>query len=126
MIKTTKLGRDGMVRVTFTLPVAEPTGAVSVVGDFNDWDPFAHPLRRRAKGIRSASVTVPPGSTLRFRYLAEGGQWFDDETISMNGGRDAILAVLSALSTLSTAQGLAEQVLGDPGQVDPHRLHRGA
>ena len=126
MIKTTKLGRDGMVRVTFTLPVAEPTGAVSVVGDFNDWNPFAHPLRRRggwAKGIRSASVTVPPGSTLRFRYLAEGGQWFDDETISMNGGRDAILAVLSALSA---GQGLAEQMLGDPGQVDPHRLHRGA
>ena len=123
MIKTTKLGRDGMVRVTFTLPVAEPTGAVSVVGSFNDWDPFAHPLRRRAKGIRSASVTVPPGSTLHFRYLAEGGQWFDDETISMNGGRDAILAVLSALSA---GQGLAEQVLGDPGQVDPHRLHRGA
>ena len=126
MIKTTKLGRDGMVRVTFTLPVAEPTGAVSVVGDFNDWNPFAHPLRRRsgwAKGIRSASVTVPPGSTLHFRYLAEGGQWFDDETISMNGGRDAILAVLSALSA---GQGLAEQMLGDPGQVDPHRLHRGA
>ena len=126
MIKTTKLGRDGMVRVTFTLPVAEPTGAVSVVGDFNDWDPFAPPLRRRggwAKGIRSASVTVPPGSTLHFRYLAEGGQWFDDETISMNGGRDAILAVLSALSA---GQGLAEQMLGDPGQVDPHRLHRGA
>ena len=123
MIKSTKLGRDGMVRVTFTLPVAEPTGAVSVVGDFNDWNPFAHPLRRRAKGIRSASVTVPPGSTLHFRYLAEGGQWFDDETISVNGGRDAVLAVLSALSA---GQGLAEQVLGDPGQVDPHRLHRGA
>ena len=126
MIKTTKLGRDGMVRVTFTLPVAEPTGAVSVVGDFNDWDPFAHPLRRRAKGIRSASVTVPPGSTLRFRYLAEGGQWFDDETIGAGDGRDASIAVLSALSALSAGQGLAEQVLGDPGQVDPHRLHRGA
>jgi hypothetical protein len=126
MIKTTKLGRDGMVRVTFTLPAAEPTGAVSVVGDFNGWDPFAHPLRRRggfAKGIRSASVTVPPGSTLRFRYLAEGGQWFDDETISAGDGRDAILAVLSVLPA---GQGLAEEVLGDPGQVGPHRLHRDA
>ena len=126
MIKTTKLGRDGMVRVTFTLPAAEPTGAVSVVGDFNDWDPFAHPLRRRggwAKGIRSASVTVPPGSTLHFRYLAEGGQWFDDETIGASIGRVASIAVLSALPA---GQGLAEEVLGDPGQVDPHRLHRGA
>jgi hypothetical protein len=38
-------------------------------------------------------VTVPVGSTLRFRYLAEGGRWFDDETIPASGGRDAIIAV---------------------------------
>jgi len=35
---------------------------------------------------------VPAGSTLRFRYLAEGGRWFDDETIPADG-RDAIIAV---------------------------------
>ena len=80
MIKTTKPRRDGTVRITFALPVDEPSGAVSVVGDFNDWDPFAHPLRLRANGTRSAVVTVPVGATLRFRYLAEGGVWFDDET----------------------------------------------
>jgi hypothetical protein len=93
MVKTTKLRRAGLIRVTVTLPAGEPGGAVSVVGDFNDWDPFAHPLRRRARGARSASVTVPPGSTLRFRYLAEGGQWFDDETIAGDDGRDAVIAV---------------------------------
>ena len=47
----------------------------------------------RGRSTRSASVTVPPGSTLRFRYLAEGGQWFDDETIPGDDGRDAIIAV---------------------------------
>ena len=93
MVKTTKLRRDGKVRVTFTLPQSDPSGPVSVVGDFNDWDPFAHPLRRRAKGTRSASVTVAPGSTLRFRYLAEGGHWFDDETIPADDGRDPVIAV---------------------------------
>ena len=61
------------------LPADEPTGAVSVVGDFNGWDPFAHPMRRRTNGTRSAVARVPAGSTLRFRYLAEGGYWFDDE-----------------------------------------------
>jgi len=93
MVQTSKLRRDGMVRVTFTLPAGDPSGAVSVVGDFNDWDPFAHPLRGRANRPRSASVTVPVGSTLRFRYLAEGGRWFDDETIPAADGRDAIIAV---------------------------------
>ncbi len=93
MVKTAKLRRDGTVRVTFTLPAGEPDGPVSVVGDFNGWDPLAHPLRRRANKFRSATVTVPAGSTFRFRYLADGGNWFDDETIPPADGRDAIIAV---------------------------------
>ena len=81
VIKTTKPGRNGIVRITFALPADEPSGAVSVVGDFNDWNPFAHPLRRRTNGTRSATVTVTAGRTLHFRYLAEGGIWFDDEAV---------------------------------------------
>jgi 1,4-alpha-glucan branching enzyme len=93
MIKTTKPSGAGMVKITFSLPPDEPTGAVSVVGDFNNWDPSAHPLRVRSNQTRSASVTVPEGSRLRFRYLAEGGMWFDDETIPAVGGGDPVLAV---------------------------------
>jgi 1,4-alpha-glucan branching enzyme len=70
LIKVAKPTSTGTVRVTFVLPAAEPAGAVSVVGDFNDWNPFAHPLRKRTNGSRSAVVTLPAGSTLRFRYLA--------------------------------------------------------
>ncbi len=79
LIKTTKPDRHDNVRITFVLPDDRPTGAVSVVGSFNDWNPYAHPLRRRANGTRSAVVSVPAGSTLHFRYLGEGGLWFDDE-----------------------------------------------
>ena len=93
MIKVSRTVRDGSIRVTFALPAAEPTGAVSVVGDFNNWDPFAHPLRKRSNGTRSTVVTAAPGSTLRFRYLAEGGHWFDDDTVSSGEGQDAIIAV---------------------------------
>jgi 1,4-alpha-glucan branching enzyme len=93
VIKTTRSGRGGSVRVTFALPAGEPSGAVSVVGDFNGWDPLAHPLRRRANGTRSAAVTVPAGTTLRFRYLAEGGIWFNDDTAPEREGQDASIAV---------------------------------
>ena len=93
MIKTTRPARNGTVRVTFALPAGEPPGAVSVVGDFNDWNPFAHPLQRRSNGTRSAAVTVPAGATLRFRYLAEGGIWFNDETAGEWDGQDASIAV---------------------------------
>jgi 1,4-alpha-glucan branching enzyme len=93
LIKTTRPGRDGTVRVTFTLPADEPSGAVSVVGNFNGWDPFAHPLRRRANSTRSAAVTVQAGTTLHFRYLAEGGVWFDDQTTPAHEGEDAAITV---------------------------------
>jgi hypothetical protein len=94
VIKTSKPGRDGTVRVTFALPIDDPGGAVSVVGNFNDWNPHTHPLRKRANQTRSAAVTVRAGSTLHFRYLGEGGVWFDDETVSVERGRDAAITVL--------------------------------
>ena len=93
MIKTTKPGRDGTVRVTFALPIDEPGGAVSVVGNFNDWNPHTHPLRKRANRTRSAAVTVQAGTTLHFRYLAEGGVWFDDESVSVENGDGAFITV---------------------------------
>jgi 1,4-alpha-glucan branching enzyme len=93
LIKITKPSRTGTVKVTFALPAAEPAGAVSVVGNFNDWDPFAHPLKKRPNGTRSAVVTVPAGSTLHFRYLAEGGVWLDDDTVRTRDAQGATISV---------------------------------
>lgn len=93
MIKRAKPSRDGTVRVSFVLPVAEPDGAVSVVGDFNDWNPFAHPLRKRGNGIRSAVVTVPAGATIHFRYLAEGGVWFDDDSAEVRDSQGGVVTL---------------------------------
>jgi len=79
LIKTVPADGTGVVRVTFVLPVDQPAGAVSVVGDFNSWNPFANPLRRRSNGTRTSVVRLPAGSRSHFRYLGEGGLWFDDE-----------------------------------------------
>jgi 1,4-alpha-glucan branching enzyme len=65
------------VSVTFALDDTV-TGPVSVVGDFNGWTPGEHVLRKRSNGTRSVTVTLPAGQPARFRYLAEGGLWFDD------------------------------------------------
>ncbi len=77
MLKRTRLFGQ-KTRITFTLPVDEPSGTVSVVGDFNDWLPGRHELLRRRNGTRTVSVILPPGAH-RFRYLATGGVWFDDD-----------------------------------------------
>jgi hypothetical protein len=79
--------------VTFTLPAGQPAGPVSVVGDFNDWDPHAHPLRKRSNNTRSAVISVPAGSTLCFRYLGDGGMWFDDDSVGPVGEHGATITV---------------------------------
>jgi hypothetical protein len=75
-----KIDRDraGGVRLTFVLGSNEPTGRVSVVGDFNEWCPGAHELRPRNNGTRSVAVTVPDGTPVRFRYLGENGHWCNE------------------------------------------------
>ncbi|GIG29409.1 hypothetical protein Cma02nite_20090 [Cellulomonas marina] len=78
VIKQTRSRQAGTCTLTFALPAEEVTGAVSVVGTFNDWTPGQHVLKRRSNGTASASVVVPGGTTVRFRYLAEHGRWFDD------------------------------------------------
>jgi 1,4-alpha-glucan branching enzyme len=67
----------GKTRVTFSLSGASAFGTVSVVGDFNGWQPGLHELKTRRNGTRSVSVTLAPGA-YRFRYLASGGVWLDD------------------------------------------------
>ncbi len=79
-------------RVTFALPAQEPPGEVSVVGTFNDWTPGAHRLVRRHNGIRTVSVTLPPGEH-RFRYLATGGVWFDDHSADQIDGNASVICL---------------------------------
>ena len=97
LIKVAKPTRGGTVRVTFTLPAREPAGAVSVVGNFNGWDPFAHPLRKRSNGGRSAfhiaaktrygsridAPVVFRPSSARWAAAASfsGNVWFGDDFI---------------------------------------------
>lgn len=78
--------KTGMTRIQFVLPDDVHDGPVSAVGDFNEWRPGAHRLVRRSNGTRSASVTVPAGREVRFRYLGSGGVWFDDPEVAAAGG----------------------------------------
>ena len=66
-------------KIQFVLPDYAHDGAISAVGTFNDWKPGVHKLIRRSNGTRSVTVAVPKGQRIQFRYLGEGGVWFDDE-----------------------------------------------
>ena len=93
MIKRQKPTKAGTVKLTFALPADEPACPVSVVGDFNGWQPGVHELVPGPADQRTATVTVPAGSTVRFRYLADGGMWFDDESADARDEQGCLVSV---------------------------------
>lgn len=78
MIRCASVKGTDKVKATFTVLVDGHVDPVAVVGDFNDWDPTATPLIRRGEHCM-ASVELDSGQRYAFRYLAEGGEWFNDE-----------------------------------------------
>jgi 1,4-alpha-glucan branching enzyme len=82
VIKKTPVKGSDKVKVNFVLPKDSVAGKVSVVGDFNGWDPMVHPLRPRSNGTKSVTVTLPVSQRFAFRYLDENGRWLDDEAAS--------------------------------------------
>lgn len=86
---------DGHITVTFDIPAQGAEPPISVVGDFNGWDPAATPLVRRGRTLR-ASVVLDAGRRYAFRYLAGGGRWFNDDAADDYesndfGGTDSII-----------------------------------
>lgn len=67
-------------KVRFSLSEEEARGAesVSVVGDFNDWNPEATPMRRLKNGSFSAELELAPENAYKFRYRAGDGHWIND------------------------------------------------
>ncbi|MFF9980416.1 isoamylase early set domain-containing protein [Streptomyces erythrochromogenes] len=72
--------------VTFVLPADTPPGPVSVVGDFNDWQPGTHTLTPRSDGTRAVTVALPGKTEHSFRYLAAGDYWFDEPGADSHDG----------------------------------------
>jgi 1,4-alpha-glucan branching enzyme len=79
VIKQTLVKGSKKVKVNFVLPKEAAAGKVSVVGDFNGWDPMVHPLRPRSNGTKSVTVTLPVSQRFAFKYLDENGRWLDDD-----------------------------------------------
>jgi AMP-activated protein kinase-like protein len=91
VLKRTPL-KDAKTKVTFTLPIDESTPSISVVGDFNGWQPGKHELTPRRNGTRSVTLTLPSG-VHRFRYLGTGGVWLDENEADRIDAHGSVLEV---------------------------------
>jgi 1,4-alpha-glucan branching enzyme len=77
MIRKQK-SKNGKVKFTFVVPSESVSGPSAVVGDFYNWDPYVHPLKKRSNGTHSVVVEMKSGKKYAFRYLADGGAWMDE------------------------------------------------
>ena len=67
-------------KVTFKL---EKNGAndfneVSLVGDFNNWDQSAHPMKKLKSGDFSVTLNLEKGKDYQFKYLANKTEWLNE------------------------------------------------
>jgi 1,4-alpha-glucan branching enzyme len=67
-------------KVTFKLPkdAAPHAATVTLVGDFNDWDPAATPMTRLRNGDFKVTLDLEPGREYQYRFLIENEVWEND------------------------------------------------
>jgi 1,4-alpha-glucan branching enzyme len=79
------------VKVTFVLPGDHNHGPTSVVGDFNNWDPLAHPFKKRSNNTYSVAAELPRGTQVAFRYLSGDGRWSNEPDAAQDGPNSVLL-----------------------------------
>jgi hypothetical protein len=68
--------------------VAPQASSVALVGDFNDWDPKATPLRAASTGgVWSVEVPIQPGRHL-YAFVVDGTVWRPDPAAPKATGED--------------------------------------
>ena len=84
MLKKSYVKSRQVGKVTFELPESQlpeevTAESVQLVGDFNDWDLSATPMKysKKLKAYR-ATLDLEPGREYQFRYLVNSTVWCND------------------------------------------------
>ena len=91
-IKKQYLKTKPICKVTFRVPKqsAKASKAVHLVGEFNDWNPQATPMKGLKNGEFTATLDLEPGREYQFRYLFDQqvweNEWQADKYVQSNFG----------------------------------------
>jgi 1,4-alpha-glucan branching enzyme len=79
-IKKAYLKARPVCKVTFKIAGQQGNEAqkAQLVGEFNNWSPGAHPMKRLKNGAFTATVELPIGREYQFRYLLDADKWQND------------------------------------------------
>ena len=79
-IKKQYLKSKPVCKVTFRLP-GEAVGSAesaNIVGEFNDWNIYATPMKRLKNGSFTLTIDLEPNREYQFRYLLDDETWEND------------------------------------------------
>jgi 1,4-alpha-glucan branching enzyme len=85
-------------RVTFYLPKEVIAERVALCGEFNNWNPDVHPMRKKKDGTYYVSLNLDAGRSYRYRFLIDGERWENDWTAEEYrsnefGGDDSVITI---------------------------------
>jgi hypothetical protein len=85
-----------VVHLSLEAPEAE---AVSVVGDWNDWDPKAHVMKdENGDGVWEVRIEVSKDREYEYQFLLNGDKWIPDPNAPLHvsdgfGGKNSVLNI---------------------------------
>jgi 1,4-alpha-glucan branching enzyme len=80
-LKKQTLKTRPICKVTFRVPkeAAKSAESIHIVGDFNDWDKTATPMKPLKSGDFTSTLELDTSKTeYQFRYLYDGKTWEND------------------------------------------------
>ncbi len=97
MLKKQYLSDGKICKVTFTLPAQIDATAAVLVGDFNNWDKDALPMKRAKDGAWKVEVKLEAGHEYQYRYLINGNEWHNDQAadkfaVHPYGGENSVVS----------------------------------
>lgn len=81
MIEKKYLKTKPQCKVKFALPADKVGNAkkVAVVGDFNNWDCNANPMKKQKSGVFASTLSLGIDAAYQFRYVLDDTEWINDE-----------------------------------------------
>ncbi len=78
MMRKKTLKSKPICKVTFEVPREIKADTAHLVGDFNEWNPAATPMKRLKDGRFTVTLDLAKDSEFQFRYLFDGTVWDND------------------------------------------------
>ena len=77
IVKKQYLKSKPVCKVAFTVPteIANDAKEAWLVGEFNEWNQIATPMKRLKNGSFSVTVDLETGKEYQFRYLIDRNRW---------------------------------------------------